>query len=98
MSRSNMEGTLGQWPTKKSSTPKALHPLGESTMPQSLPRIYLHIVFSTKERHPFLIDEAIRNEVHSFLDGECNSLEYPVTMRYEVYDLGRFEGKKFLES
>jgi putative transposase len=61
-----------------SSTPKALHLFEESTMPQSLAQIYLHIVFSTKDRHPLLIDNSIRNEVHAFLGGECNKLECPV--------------------
>ena len=29
-------------------------------MPQSLSAVYIHLVFSTKERRPFLRDEAIR--------------------------------------
>jgi putative transposase len=38
-------------------------------MPQSLSQILLHIVFSTKERRPFLRDDAIRAELHRYLGG-----------------------------
>jgi putative transposase len=47
-------------------------------MPQSLVQNYLHIVFSTKERRPFIQDRASRDETHRFLGGECNKLECPV--------------------
>ena len=36
-------------------------------MPQSLSVIYVHLVFSTKDRRPFLRDVRIRNELHSYL-------------------------------
>ncbi|MEM9598726.1 MAG: transposase, partial [Acidobacteriota bacterium] len=36
-------------------------------MPQSLAQIYLHVVFSTKERFPFLVDPVLRSEVHRYL-------------------------------
>jgi putative transposase len=47
-------------------------------MPQSLAKIYVHIVFSTKNRHPYLTDRIIRNEIHSYLGGTCNGLGCPV--------------------
>ena|ERR1043166_1241626 len=47
-------------------------------MPQSLAQIYLHIVFSTKERRPFLHDDTIRDEMHTYLGGICNNLDCPV--------------------
>jgi putative transposase len=47
-------------------------------MPQSLTQIYLHIVFSTKDRRPFLQNAAVRDEAHHFLGGTCNRLECPV--------------------
>ncbi len=47
-------------------------------MPQSLAQIYLHIVFSTKDRRPFLQDQAIRDEVHTYLGGTCKNLGCPV--------------------
>ncbi len=47
-------------------------------MPQSLAQIYLHIVFSTKDRRPFLQDPAIRDEMHNYLGGICNNVHCPV--------------------
>lgn len=47
-------------------------------MPQSLSRIYVHIVFSTKGRYPFLSDLLIRKEMHAYLGGTCNELRCPV--------------------
>jgi len=38
-------------------------------MPQSLSSVYIHLVFSTKERRPFLRDETIRNSLHLYLGG-----------------------------
>jgi REP element-mobilizing transposase RayT len=32
-------------------------------MPQSLAQVWLHLVFSTKDRRPFLSDQAFRNEM-----------------------------------
>ena len=42
-------------------------------MPQSLYKIYVHIVFSTKYRQP-LIDDAIKPELFAYLAGACNAL------------------------
>ena len=42
-------------------------------MPQSLVQVYLHIVFSTKNRKPFLKDN-IREKTHAYLAGACNNL------------------------
>jgi putative transposase len=47
-------------------------------MPQSHAQVYLHIVFSTKNRTPFLTDPAVREEVHKYLGGTCNNLDCPV--------------------
>src|SRR5882762_8789978 len=47
-------------------------------MPQSLAQVYVHIVFSTKERRPFLHDQPIRDELHKYLGGTCNNLDCPV--------------------
>lgn len=43
-------------------------------MAQSLAQIYLHIVFSTKDRAPFLHDPAVPDEAHRYLGGTCNNL------------------------
>ncbi|MBN2309900.1 MAG: IS200/IS605 family transposase [Candidatus Hydrogenedentes bacterium] len=41
-------------------------------MPQSLSRILLHVVFSTKQRRPF-IRESTRPGLHAYLAGACRS-------------------------
>jgi putative transposase len=46
-----------------------------ATMSQSHVQIYLHIVFSTKGRVPFLKDKAFRERVHAYLAGICRNLE-----------------------
>ena len=48
-------------------------------MPQSLAKVLVHIVFSTKNRYPFLVDMNIRNEMHAYLGGTCNNLDCPVS-------------------
>lgn len=42
-------------------------------MPQSLSKLLVHIVFSTKYREPFLHDRVIRERVHAYLAGVCNA-------------------------
>jgi putative transposase len=44
-------------------------------MPQSLSAVYIHLVFSTKERRPFLRDETIRESLHSYLGGISKQLK-----------------------
>ena len=44
-------------------------------VPQSLAKILLHTVFSTKERRPFLRDIAVREELHRYLGGILKELE-----------------------
>jgi REP element-mobilizing transposase RayT len=46
-------------------------------MPQSLTQVYLHIVFSTKDRKPFLADERLRASSHAYLAGICKNLACP---------------------
>ena len=46
-------------------------------MPQSLAQVYLHIVFSTKERRRYLQNDAIRTELHNYLGGTCRNLNCP---------------------
>lgn len=47
-------------------------------MPQSLAKVLIHIVFSTKNRYPFLSDRETRNEMHAYLGGTCNHLDCQV--------------------
>jgi putative transposase len=46
-------------------------------MPQSLWKVYLHLVFSTKNRVPWLLDKAVRNAMHQYLGGTCGRLDSP---------------------
>ena len=55
-------------------------------MPQSLAQVIIHIVFSTKNRDPFLSDADIRKEMHSYLGGTCNKLDCPVIVAGGVSD------------
>jgi REP element-mobilizing transposase RayT len=53
-------------PQRVESNPQNGHP---RTMPQSLSKILVHTVFSTKDRRPFLRDLALREELHRYLGG-----------------------------
>jgi REP element-mobilizing transposase RayT len=44
-------------------------------MPQSLAKILVHTVFSTKERRPFLRDKALGGELHRYLGGVLGQLD-----------------------
>ena len=46
-------------------------------MPQSLAQLYLHIVFSTKNRIPFLREKHVRDRLHAYLAGICINLDSP---------------------
>ena len=46
-------------------------------MAQSLAQVYLHIVFSTKNRTPFLQNKVLRNELHAYLAGICKKMDSP---------------------
>ena len=43
-------------------------------MPQSLSTVYIHLVFSTKNRQPFLRDLDIRTSLHAQLGGISKTL------------------------
>ncbi len=40
-------------------------------MPQSLSKVLIHVVFSTKDRAPFLREGELRQRMHAFLGGIC---------------------------
>jgi len=46
-------------------------------MPQSLSAVYIHLVFSTKNRGPLLRDAATCAELHAYLGGISKTLECP---------------------
>lgn len=49
-------------------------------MPQSLTAVYLHLVFSTKNRVAYLRDNQIREEMQAYLGGVSNKLGAPVLL------------------
>jgi putative transposase len=44
-------------------------------MPQSLARVVLHLVFSTKNRTPFLQDGELRAQLHAYLAGTLQKVD-----------------------
>jgi REP element-mobilizing transposase RayT len=46
-------------------------------MSQSLVQIYLHIVFSTKNRQPFLRNKPLRERTYGYMAGICENLDCP---------------------
>ena len=46
-------------------------------MPQSLSAVYIHLVFSTKERRPFLRDEVVRKSLHACSRAVSKELDCP---------------------
>ena len=36
-------------------------------MAQSLARLWTHLIFSTKDRFPFLTDKSVRRDMHAYL-------------------------------
>ena len=63
-------------------------------MPQSLSAVYIHLVFSTKNREPFLCDEQVQASLHAELGGISKKLECPpiITggMEDHVHFIARF--------
>ena len=46
-------------------------------MSQSLTHVLVHLVFSTKDRAPYLQDPKVRGQMHAYLVGACNNLSCP---------------------
>jgi putative transposase len=63
-------------------------------MPQSLSAVYIHLVFSAKDRFPFLRDSEIRQAAFAYLSGTSKNLDYPTLavsgMSDHVHILARF--------
>jgi REP element-mobilizing transposase RayT len=55
-------------------------------MSQSLSQIYLHIVFSTKNRKRYLQDKHLRAKTHAYLAGICKNLDSPALLVGGVED------------
>lgn len=48
-------------------------------MSQSLAQLYVHLVFSTKERRPLIKPDAAPR-IHAYLPGICNAIECPAVI------------------
>jgi REP element-mobilizing transposase RayT len=55
-------------------------------MPHALAEIYVHIVFSTRDRVPFLSDRGLRTEMHGYLAGACRNQKCPALIVGGVED------------
>src|SRR5689334_12344523 len=55
-------------------------------MPQSLAQVYLHIVFSTKDRYPWLKTMELRQDVHAYLSAMLNPMGCPCLISGGVED------------
>jgi putative transposase len=55
-------------------------------MGQSLVQIYVHVVFSTKRRMPFLRKEEQRDRLHAYLAGSCKNQKCPALIIGGVAD------------
>jgi putative transposase len=55
-------------------------------MPQSLSAVFVHLIFSTKERRPFLRDPKIRTTTHQYLAGISKQLDCDPVMVGGVQD------------
>ena len=54
-------------------------------MPQSLARLHVHLVFSTKNRVPWLRD-SIRESVHAYLAAVLKDIDCPAVLINSVED------------
>ena len=55
-------------------------------MPQSLAQVYLHLIFSTKNRARLLQNGTLRQELQAYLGGTCNQLDSPTLIVGGVED------------
>ncbi len=55
-------------------------------MAQSLSKIVLHIIFSTKDRYPFLKDLETRAQLHAYMAGICRQQKSPAFLIGGVAD------------
>jgi len=67
-------------PCKGGLTPNAI-----DLMPQSLANIYVHLIFSTKDRFPFLKDD-VRDELHAYMATVLANLKCPAVLINSVED------------
>jgi putative transposase len=72
------ETTLGSWPAEFINSERVesiLRVAQHFRVPQSLAKILVHTIFSTKDRRPFLRDKSIRDELHRYMGGILTNLD-----------------------
>ena len=55
-------------------------------MPQSLSAVYIHLVFSTKDRRPWLRDRSLRQSLHAYVGSVSKQLDCPALIVGGVED------------
>jgi REP element-mobilizing transposase RayT len=55
----------------------SINRIRRTNMPQSLSAVYIHLVFSTKNRQPFLPDKDMRVDLHAQFGGISKKLDCP---------------------
>ncbi|MFZ4509121.1 MAG: IS200/IS605 family transposase [Fimbriimonas sp.] len=55
-------------------------------MAHSFSAVYIHLVFSTKDRRPFLTDQNLRQDLHRYLAGIASNQNLPATIVGGVED------------
>ena len=55
-------------------------------MSQSLSKMWTHLIFSTKDRYPFLTDKDIREEMHAYLSSILRKHDCPTLLVGGVAD------------
>jgi len=55
-------------------------------MPQSLSAVYIHLVFSTKDRRPWLRDRSLRQALHAYVGSVSRQLDCPALIVGGVED------------
>ena len=71
-------------------------------MPQSFAQLYVHLIFSTKNRKPFLDDE-VRSRVHGYLATVIRNLDSPYVVVggvadhvHILFDMGKMHARSSL--
>jgi len=72
--------------TNREAVAQSLYPRRGPTMGQSLAQLYVHIIFSTKDRHRFLINDGLRERTHAYLAGICRNQDSPALIIGGVED------------
>jgi REP element-mobilizing transposase RayT len=55
-------------------------------MPQSLSAVYIHLVFSTKDRRPWLRDRSLRQSLHAYVGSVSKQLDCPALIAGGIED------------